>query len=376
MTPTIPHRYRPAESGWLALCREDLVLGVELAPDDARADALWTLVLSTAGSAELLDELTRGGISATPSFVLIDRTEAGRARVLVRGDARVTVGGSEVDGRQTSGWAETSAAESDPVAVETTPGGSAELPIVRGAVRFSGLAIGQAEPVVAAPESVPAATPKVAHTPAASPAPAEATISATTVVELSDEEMTPVLPARDAEPGGYDHLFGETMYRSVEGAAIRAEPEAADPDDRIDDRTIVAADLAAARARRRTARRTRQPEPAAPRLHLDLSTGGREVLDRPLIIGRAPQSERVSDGNVPRLVSMTTPNQDISRTHVRVAVEGGTVVVTDLHSRNGTMVQLPGKAPQQLRAGEPTPVTIGTVIDLGDGATLTVGEEA
>jgi hypothetical protein len=61
---------------------------------------------------------------------------------------------------------------------------------------------------------------------------------------------------------------------------------------------------------------------------------------------------------------------------VQVAVEGGTVVVTDLHSRNGTMVQLPGKAPQQLRAGEPTPVTVGTVIDLGDGATLTVGEDS
>ena len=45
-----------------------------------------------------------------------------------------------------------------------------------------------------------------------------------------------------------------------------------------------------------------------------------------------------------------TADQDISRTHARVALEGGTVVVTDLHSRNGTLVALPGKEPQKLRA--------------------------
>jgi pSer/pThr/pTyr-binding forkhead associated (FHA) protein len=74
------------------------------------------------------------------------------------------------------------------------------------------------------------------------------------------------------------------------------------------------------------------------------------------------------------LVTMTTPEQDISRSHVRVSVEGGTVVVTDLHSRNGTHIVLPGKPPQKLRAGDPTAVIVGTLIDLGDGAVLTVRE--
>jgi pSer/pThr/pTyr-binding forkhead associated (FHA) protein len=69
---------------------------------------------------------------------------------------------------------------------------------------------------------------------------------------------------------------------------------------------------------------------------------------------------------------MNTPNQDISRTHAQIAFEGGTVVVTDLHSSNGTFVAVPGRSPQKLRAGEPTPVVVDTVIDLGDGATLTV----
>ena len=73
---------------------------------------------------------------------------------------------------------------------------------------------------------------------------------------------------------------------------------------------------------------------------------------------------------------MNTPNQDISRTHVEVSVEGGTVVVTDLHSSNGTTVTLPGMPSQRLRPGEPAAVILGAIIDLGDGATLTVCEKS
>jgi hypothetical protein len=36
------------------------------------------------------------------------------------------------------------------------------------------------------------------------------------------------------------------------------------------------------------------------------------------------------------------------------------------------MIVLPGKSPQKLRAGEPTSVIPGTVVDLGSGVTLTV----
>ncbi len=64
----------------------------------------------------------------------------------------------------------------------------------------------------------------------------------------------------------------------------------------------------------------------------------------------------------------------ISRNHAQFTVEGGTVVVTDLHSRNGTHIVLPGKSPQKLRQGEPTAVIVGTVIDLGGGVTFTVSE--
>ena len=63
---------------------------------------------------------------------------------------------------------------------------------------------------------------------------------------------------------------------------------------------------------------------------------------------------------------------DISRNHVRISLEGGVIVVTDLHSRNGTDVTLPERPKQRLRGGEPTAVLPGTVVDLGDGITLTI----
>ncbi|KAB1659723.1 FHA domain-containing protein [Pseudoclavibacter chungangensis] len=65
-------------------------------------------------------------------------------------------------------------------------------------------------------------------------------------------------------------------------------------------------------------------------------------------------------------------SSDISRNHVRIEVTGGVVVVSDLHSRNGTDIVMPGRPPQRLRAGEPTAVMPGTVVDLGSGIAFTV----
>ena len=75
---------------------------------------------------------------------------------------------------------------------------------------------------------------------------------------------------------------------------------------------------------------------------------------------------------MPRPVVIGAGDPDISRTHLRVAVEGGTAVVTDLESRNGTQVVAPGQPPVRLRPSEPTPVLPDTVIDLGGGWTIQV----
>ena len=119
-----------------------------------------------------------------------------------------------------------------------------------------------------------------------------------------------------------------------------------------------------------------QPEPRAgggeASFIVELSTGATVDLSGPLVLGRAPNMGAEQTGGVlPRHVKLTGAT-DISRNHVRLAVEGDTVVVTDLHSRNGTHVVAPGKAPVKLRAGEPAPVLAGTVVDLGGGWTLQV----
>ncbi len=105
---------------------------------------------------------------------------------------------------------------------------------------------------------------------------------------------------------------------------------------------------------------------------VELSTGAIVDLSGPLVLGRAPNMGAEQTGGVlPRHVKLTGAT-DISRNHVLLTVEGGVIVVTDLHSRNGTDVVMPGRGPQRLRAGEPTAVMPDTVIDLGSGVFLTV----
>jgi hypothetical protein len=111
---------------------------------------------------------------------------------------------------------------------------------------------------------------------------------------------------------------------------------------------------------------------AAPRSTLRMPDGSLEPIGHEVVLGRAPSVSQVSGGRLPRLITVGGGDPDISRNHLRITLEGDTVVVTDLHSRNGTHVVAPGKPPVKLRAGEPTPVLTGTVVDLGGGCTLQV----
>lgn len=189
---------------------------------------------------------------------------------------------------------------------------------------------------------------------------------------------------RQAEADLYGHLFEETIVRSIEDAAVRppeededAENDAAsgDVEGDHDGMTVMSGDLAELRASRGATSDDAPSIPESRSLFLELSTGGREPINGPILVGRSPSVSKVSSGQVPRLVTIPG-DQDISRNHAQFALEGDTVVVTDLHSRNGTTVILPGKTPQLLRQGEPTAVLVDTVIDLGGGVTLTVREEA
>ena len=211
--------------------------------------------------------------------------------------------------------------------------------------------------------------------PSAPQAPAMPQVQVEPVVVPEPPQITPP-PAEDSS---YSHLFEETVHRSIEEAAIREEePEEEDASGPAhllgdhDGETVMSADISELRKRRR-AEATPAAAPEARAIYLELPNNQRESLEQPVIIGRSPSVSQVSGTELPRLVSIPG-SQDISRNHARFAVEGGTVVVTDLHSRNGTSVALPGKPPQLLRKGEPTAVLPGTVVDLGGGVSLTVRE--
>ncbi|MCG7285261.1 FHA domain-containing protein [Cellulomonas sp. ACRRI] len=110
----------------------------------------------------------------------------------------------------------------------------------------------------------------------------------------------------------------------------------------------------------------------APAPRLALSTGALVPVDGVVLIGRAPQADRAPDGTEARLVTVPSPEQDISRTHAEVRLEAGRVLVTDLYSTNGITVASGALPPRRVTAGEPVAVGEGDVVDLGDGVTFTV----
>lgn len=400
--------YTPSEPGtWLLLATGDTVLYVEPSAAGA-AGELWTAVTGASPVQSVLDVLTRGGLSSTPSFAL-GHAVGDSVHTLVRGGVVLGVssgsGKQSVDGTGVSTWRETSFDGVNGIVAGT---GAGELPLVAGAVWASGFvfapgaAAAQPAPVVEVPAvAAPVApvpvveAPVFVEPPAPEPVPVtEATVipdalSEHTIVEREEEPApvaepaAPPAPAPVAEASAYSHLFEETVHRSIAEAAVHEEEAEEAPADAAkpapaeqlgdhDGETVMSADIAALRGRKRAA----APAAAAPptrAVYLELPGNQREPLTQPVIIGRSPSVSQVSGAELPRLVAIPG-SQDISRSHARFAIEGDTVVVTDLHSRNGTSIALPGKAPQLLRKGEPTAVLPGTVVDLGGGISLTVRE--
>ncbi|WP_369370946.1 FHA domain-containing protein [Promicromonospora sp. Populi] len=102
-----------------------------------------------------------------------------------------------------------------------------------------------------------------------------------------------------------------------------------------------------------------------------LGNGQVVELDRPVIVGRRPRTNNASADQTPRLVTVASPDQDISRSHVEITLEEWHVLVADLATTNGTTLLRPGQQPRRLHPNEKVIVVEGDVVDLGDGATLT-----
>ncbi|WP_448005060.1 FHA domain-containing protein [Agromyces bauzanensis] len=369
--------YRPDPAvAWFAAVRGGVVLMTPAAAAGELA-ALWPELTAADPTSAVLDRLTVGGLAATPSFALVVRdAESGSTRVVVRGEPRVRAGDIEVSGAGVATWAErvVSGDAVEIVVAEVAPDGP-DLPVVEGIVPSTSVRSESVEPVampgaVAAMPATVATPPAAAAVPATVPAAAVPAAVQTAARPLSQSTIPlPPTPAAAAE---------QTIVPAEDTVAGPSTPAPFDGDH--DGLTVASIDLRRLRAER-AARTGATPVPGppaavgaeqAPAATLRMPDGALEPLGHEVVLGRAPSVSQVSGGRLPRLITIGAGDPDISRNHVRIAVEGDTVVVTDLHSRNGTHAVAPGKPPVKLRAGEPTPVLAGTVVDLGGGWTVQV----
>ncbi|HWJ83762.1 MAG TPA: hypothetical protein VNS55_16105 [Nocardioides sp.] len=118
------------------------------------------------------------------------------------------------------------------------------------------------------------------------------------------------------------------------------------------------------------------PPVTQPVARLMISDGQDVVVDRVVLIGRAPEARRFTSTEQPLLVTVPSRLHEISSTHVEVrpgtGADHGTAVVTDMGSTNGTVLVQPGLGPEDLKPGIAVQLIPGAIINLGDGITIQV----
>ncbi|MGD9959158.1 FHA domain-containing protein [Nocardioides sp.] len=371
MSTTSPLRsYRPGS--WFAILGEVVTVALP-ASEKRRVAALWELVDAGSTWDELLDVLLDTGLRALPGFVLLGH-DGGGLRVLVRGAAvvRVTTAGGdseEIDGSAALTWAERSFGEVASLTLLLDESDGDDLVISTGLVRVARIdappreretqAPPEAEPEVEptydeSPESEPEPEPEAMPEPEPTPEPAvldeQPTEMFPALAEPVVEEERPVSPVWETPP----------VWGKGPGAVV-----APDPDPEVPAAASPLTDPLLA------------PMPSvAPVAVLSFSSGEVIEVDRAILVGRAPEARRFASTEQPMLVTVPSRNQEISSTHLEIRpgsdVDLGTAIVTDLGSTNGTVLVRPGAGPEDLQPGIPVHLVPGSIIDLGDGITISV----
>jgi hypothetical protein len=392
--------YRPG--GPTALVGAGTLLLIEAGPDDAMVDQLWPLDAGGAPVDAVLGALAAGGLAGLPDFGLVSWTpDSPVITVVVRGEVVAQLhgaGAAEVTARQVTTWAEARYERPDAVSL-ALPGDphTRQLPVVAGVVSaaavhhdFSGrhdltppAALAEAGPMAdAMPEPMPDPTPHeglvpvgtapmaapmhasmphdgpammlggVVHGPATDllsaypPPPAPAPSMAPVVVEPSEPE-----PADEAEDESDDEVEDDELPEVLAAYCPNGHPNPPHGATcRVCGEPVTVQEPVAV------------PRPVVGVLRFD--TGPVVPLQRGVVIGRNPRAEEQLGGELPELVPVPSPEQNVSRSHLRVDIHGWEVVVTDLGSQNGSEITLPGQAPQRLAAGEPVAIPLGTRVGL------------
>ncbi|RFA17399.1 hypothetical protein B7R22_00570 [Subtercola boreus] len=483
---------------WLAVVSDH---GVAMLPGDLPADladTVWAALDGGHGLGAVLESLTGAfgtSLAAIPPFAVAIFSGA-EVRLAVRGTLAISVAEPgaaplTVSGRDITTWSERVVTGAETLLL----GAARAIPDVRPEVSRGGLVIrsgvvlaesvrvqlvpppGGASAPAAAPEAFATPPPSAPSGPPTTPDPATTTttlsspsetvepvepIQPTTVEEVHEPLPDAIEDTRtDIPDEAYDHLWGATVVKSIESAAVReiddedeteapesqpsapaapvappapivpaptppapadwtappatglidrvpgfspaigapapasaieAETEtetdrdtAIDVDVDHDGLTVTVSELDAMRrlggatSGTDDAAATDDPDTAASASadhpshgSIHLSTGDTVTLDRTIIIGRRPRANRVDADRMPTLVTVPSPQQDISRNHLEVRIEGRHVLAVDLETTNGSVLHREGTPPARLTPREPMLLLEGDVIDIGDGVTLTV----
>ena len=98
---------------------------------------------------------------------------------------------------------------------------------------------------------------------------------------------------------------------------------------------------------------------------LRLPTGEVVPLDRGVVLGRKPAPLEDST-DWPHLVHLPSDHTFVSRMHLHIELDGWNVLARDLGSRGGTMLAMPGRAPERMRTGEAYVLEPGCSLDLAE----------
>ncbi|MCW2804646.1 MAG: hypothetical protein JWN06_2863 [Propionibacteriaceae bacterium] len=408
-----------------------VVLEPSAAADAELVSTLWEEVLAAGSITELASRMAAFGIEAMPTFAAFFWTADGM-RSLVRGAVSVvdlSDGAIVADGAGIQTWTETGLGGVEQVRIDMQPGGlaAAELPLVVGAVRAGSVLLDArvAARVTSPQVAVPVPSDFVADEPAAAGAASwwefDQGAEATAPVDADAVDTPTPTTAWYPAPSGYEDADTELMP-SVEASEQRGPDEAPaapvpplaptststpipppppiSPAGRYDEPAYApppvpepgvhgeamimavvcpldhpnpptAASCVVCGAPIPPQRPQLRARPALATVRAPDGSG--LALDGPVLIGRAPSADR-SDSPGARLMTVLSPSQDISRTHVQIAPEGWQVVVTDLGSTNGTLLIPPGRRgqPQRLATGQPVTVSLGSILELGDGVRITI----
>lgn len=377
----------------LALITEQFALVLSEAEEQSFVDR----VLSATTAAEALDALLAGGLSAAPDFCLCTITD-GTVQAYVRGDCSLRVEGDWVESATVTGvgvrsWREVAydgvsrvamiapdSAVATRTSIRTTQ--PERIPAKPGVHQVSMLVYEHRQSGIS---MLTAELPRLTRADAVTPPPKHA---AEPVLEAFPDDLFGPAPApeptQNLEAGlNYDELFGETQNVSIEQAAVRAgEQQDSEHKDLTGDEHIAAVLCSEGHANPPerehcgvcggvllSEEMVRVATPSFGNIVLPDAT---EVpIEGVLLLGRSPRADAAQATEiVPTLVTVHDPNGDVSRTHIRVSVEGWSVLIEDLRTTNGTVLESLDGSAKRLRAGEPRAVAEGDTADLGGGVRI------